>query len=344
MTARPVLLPNWRLEPNLTAQVNLGDTTVAVAGARVNVPAQVKPVIDRAINDQLASLQQRIRNDPALERAARREWVKACRSVPLQGASVVQGLWLELKPVRAIAAQPKIDASALTLTLGLEAETRVTTAQTKPECPFPAALDIVAADAAKLDIGIPIDLPFTELSRIVDAQLLGKSFPENGGAAAITVKHTEIAASGDRLLISLLVSAQAKAGLFGFGGDATVHIWGKPVLDPAQQILKLTEIELAVESEAAFGLLGPAARAAMPMVQQRLADRAVVDLKPLALNAQRRIGALIADYQRNEEGIRIDAEITSLKLSGLAFDATTLRVIADAEGSIAVTVTALPGL
>src|SRR5438874_122780 len=38
ITARPKLSPNWRIEPNLAAQVNLGDTSVSVAGARVNVP------------------------------------------------------------------------------------------------------------------------------------------------------------------------------------------------------------------------------------------------------------------------------------------------------------------
>src|SRR4051794_22182036 len=63
MTARPQLSPNWRVEPNLTAQVDLSDTSLSVAGVRVNVPAQMKPVIDNAVNDQLAAVQARLRND-----------------------------------------------------------------------------------------------------------------------------------------------------------------------------------------------------------------------------------------------------------------------------------------
>jgi hypothetical protein len=82
----------------------------------------------------------------------------------------------------------------------------------------------------------------------------------------------------------------------------------------------------------------------MPFLQKALADRAAVDLKPFASNAQKRIDAVISDYRKNEEGIRVDAEVTSLKLSGIAFDSKTLRVIAEAEGSITVAVTALPGL
>src|SRR6266568_8805390 len=64
MTARPKLPAAWRIEPNLSAQVNLGDTSLNVAGARVNVPAQVKPLIDKTVADQLAAVQARLRNDP----------------------------------------------------------------------------------------------------------------------------------------------------------------------------------------------------------------------------------------------------------------------------------------
>jgi len=345
MAARPALTTDWHIDPNLTAQVNLGDTNLSVAGARVNVPAQVKPVIDKAVDEQLASLQQRIRNDPSLERNAKLQWAQMCRSIPLQGAAALQNLYLELKPVRAVAAQPRVDASNVTLTLGVEAETRVTTSATKPDCPFPAALTIVPATPGKLNIGIPIDVPFTDINKIIEAQFAGKTFPEDGsGSVDVTVKKASVAASGDRLLISLLVHAKEKKSWFGFGGEATVHIWGKPVLDQARQTLRLTDIRLAVESEAAFGLLGAAARAAMPYLQTALADKATVDLKPFASNAQKKIAAVIADFQKNEDGIKVTAEITSLRLADIAFDSNTLRVIAEAEGAVNVQVKTLPAL
>lgn len=348
ITARPKLAATWRLEPNLAAQVNLGDTSLVVAGARVNVPAQVKPLIDKQVSDQIAAVQARIRNDPALEQNARIQWAKACRSIPLQGtgaSSSLPALWLELRPTRAIAAQPRVDASSVTLTLGIEAETRVTPVQTKPDCPFPATIAIIPATPGRVRIGVPIDMPFTDLSRLLETQFAGKTFPEDGsGSVDVTVKRASVAASGDRLLISLLVNAREKKSFLGFGGEASVHIWGKPVLDQAQQTLRLTNIELAVESEAAFGLLGAAARAAMPHLQKALADKAAIDLKPFASNAQKKIAAVIADFQKNEDGVRVAAEISSLRLAEIAFDSKTLRVIAEAEGTMNVYLTALPGL
>src|SRR6266404_4735790 len=86
ITSRPKLAVAWRLEPNLGAQVNLGDTNLSVAGARVNVPAQVKPVIDKTVGDQLNAVGDRIRADQTLVQNARVQWAKACRSIPLQGA------------------------------------------------------------------------------------------------------------------------------------------------------------------------------------------------------------------------------------------------------------------
>jgi hypothetical protein len=192
---------------------------------------------------------------------------------------------------------------------------------------------------------VPVDLPFTDLNKILQAQLAGKTFPESGDASvAVTVKRATVAASGDRLLISLVVDAKEKRSWFGLGADATVHIWGKPALDAAQQTVRLTDIKLAVESEAAFGLLGAATRAAIPYLEKAVAEKAVIDLKPLASEARKRIGTLLNDFQKNEDGIRVDAEINSLRLAGIAFDSTKLRVITEAGGAIKVFLTKLPGL
>jgi uncharacterized protein DUF4403 len=347
ITSHPKVAASWHVELNLGTVASLGDTTLSVAGARVNVPAQVKPLIDKAVGEQIDAVQTRIRTGPVLEQNARQQWAKACRSIPLQTAGAgapTPALWLELRPTRAIAAQPRVDAAAVSLTLGIEAETRITPAQTKPDCPFPATITIVPPNPGGVSIAVPIDVPFTEISKLLQAQLAGRTFPEDGsGPVDVIVKHASIAASGERLLISLLVNAKEKKSFFGFAGEATVHIWGKPVLDQAQQTLRLTNVELAVESEAAFGLLGAAARAVMPHLQKALADKATIDLKPFATNAQKKIATAISEFQRSSDSVKVATEISNLRLAEIAFDSKTLRVIAEAEGAINVTVMALQG-
>jgi hypothetical protein len=342
VTARPMLTPAWRLEPNLAAQVSVADAALSLAGIRLSVANEVRPLLERSVNEQVNALQARLRSDPFLEQAARREWAKLCRSLPL-GAAVagMPNLWLELRPTRAFAAQPRVDAAAVTLTLGMQAETRIVPNETKPDCPFPATLDIVPPiDNGRVTIAVPIDVPFTEVNRIIGAQLIGKTFPEDkSGAFEVTVSRANVVGSGDRLLISLRVKANEKRSWFGLGTEATVHIWGKPALDRERQVLRLTEIALDVESE---GLLSAAARTAAPYLKTAIADYAVVDLKPFAANARDRIAAAIADFRAGGEGVRVDAAVTDIRLVEIAFDAQTLRVIAEAAGTAQVAVTALP--
>ena len=343
--SKPSVTANWRLQPNLAAQVAVSDSSAQVAGIRINMASEARPLIERAVNEQVAALENRLRNDPSLERAAREQWVKMCRSIPLGGGTTgLPQLWLEMRPVRAAAAQPQIDARNVTLAVGIQADTRITPKESKPDCPFPATLDLVPPmDNGKLAIGLPIDVPFTELNNLLDIQLKGKRFPEGTNAPVeVEVRSASLAASDDRLLIALKVKAHERKSWFGFGAEASINIWGKPKLDPGTQVLSLTDISLAVESEAAFGLLGPAARAALPYLQQALAEKAVIDLTPFLNDAKAKIGTALGDFRQARDGVEVEAAVDNLRLTGIAFDSTTLRVIAEAEGTARVTVSDLP--
>jgi hypothetical protein len=292
------------------------------------------------VNEQVAALQTRLRNDPSLEQVARREWAKMCRAIPLGGKGSPD-LWLELRPTRAFAAQPRVDANAVTLTVGVQAETRIVPQATKPNCPFPAQLEIVRPmDRGLMKIGVPIDIAFTEVSRLLAAQFKNRRYPEDGsGSIEATIHSAKLAASGDRLLISLRVNAREKKSYFGFGGEVTVHIWGRPVLDSDRQILRFADVVVDVDSG---GLLGTAARTALPYLQNAVAESAVVDLKPLMANARANIEKAIQDFRGGADGVRVDASVADVRVVGIEFDATTLRVIGEADGAVRVAVTALP--
>jgi hypothetical protein len=345
-TARPTIAPNWRLAPNLAAQVNLVDVTLPIAGVKLSVGNAVKPVLDKLVHDQTNTLEAYLRRDPFIENAARAEWAQLCRAIPLGAAGQgMPDLWLEVRPMRAIAAQPVIDAKAVTLLVGLQAQTRIVPNETKPDCPFPQQLDLVQqSNEGAVNIAVPIDIPFTEVSQLLEAQVAGKTFPEDGsGAFAVKIKRASIAASGDRLLISLLVNVK-KRGLFSFfGADATVNVWGRPVLDQQNQILRFTNVTLDVQSNAAFGLLGAAAQSATPLLQKVLTQQAAIDLKPFAADAKKRVAAAVSAFAAQSPGMTANVTINDLRLVGIAYDDKTLRVIANADGSASVAISSLTG-
>jgi len=342
--ARPVLTPAWRLEPNLTPQVVIADASLPISGNLINISKEIRPLVERAVATQVTALSARIRGDDAIERAARREWARMCRSISLKNAAAgMPDLWLELRPVRAFAAQPRVGPNSLDLVLGVEANTRVIPTETKPDCPFPAELAIVPqTDRGRIAVALAIDVPFTDVSRLLQAQLGGRNFPDDGtGAVAATIETASLAGAGDRLLLALKVKLR-ETGWFGLRATADVFAWARAALDSDNQIVRFTDVTIDVESETAFGLLGAAARATLPFLQSAVAEKAVIDLKPFAGSARRSIEAAIGDFTRQEPGVRVDAGVSALRLTGIVHDATTLRLIAEVNGALGVEVTALP--
>ncbi len=342
VVSQPQLTPAWRLEPNLTTHFSIADANMTIVGVRLNVANEVRPLMERQVNEQVARLQARLRNDPFLEQVARREWAKLCRSLAIGAAGAgLPNLWLELRPKRAIAAQPRVDAEAVTLLVGVEAETRIVAEGDQAGMPVPGDARDRAADRAG-----------PRQHRGADRRAVHRGQPPDGGAVrrqdvlrtttaafAVTVRRASVAASGDRLLISLRVKATERKSWFGLGTEANVYVWGRPVLDPKSQVLRLTDVALDVESE---GMLGAAVRAAAPYLEAAVAERTVIDLKPFAANARKSIQAAIAEFRGAGDGVRVDASVADLRVVDIAFDATTLRIIAEADGAAKVSVTSLP--
>jgi Domain of unknown function (DUF4403) len=344
LTARPTLLPTWRVDPKLSGRVRIPEGGLTISGFTIDVSGDVKSTIDHAVNQQVDVVQDKVRNDDTIERVARGQWTKMCRSISLASISAGNAdLWLELRPVRAFAAHPQINTSAATVTLGVEAETRILAAESKPNCPFPIQLEIVSpVDEGRFAIATPIELPFTEINRILDLQLKGKVFPANADAAAqFKVLQASIAPSGNQLLISLLIDATERKTWFGFDAKATVYIWVQPELDREQQKLRLTNMVLDVKSNGVFGLFGVAARIAIPYLQEELQQYAVIDLKPYAASARTGIEAIVADFDKQDDGVNARATVTDLRLAVVEFDSKTLRVIAEADGTAKIAVTKL---
>src|SRR5262249_52282778 len=146
---------------------------------------------------------------------------------------------LLLRPVRAFAAHPVLEANAAIVTLGIEAETRIVPSATQPDCSFPTALEIVPpVNEGRFAIATPIGTPFTEIHTILNRQLRNRTFPESADAwAQATVLRTHVAASGDRLLVAIIIRAREETTWFGIGARATLYVWVRPVLDNEQQKL-----------------------------------------------------------------------------------------------------------
>jgi len=67
----------------------------------------------------------------------------------------------------------------------------------------------------------------------------------------------------------------------------------------------------------------------------------MIDLSPIAANARKNLETAIAEFRKNADGLQIDAAILHLRLTDIGFDAKTLRVFGEVDGTVRVALTKL---
>ena len=68
----------------------------------------------------------------------------------------------------------------------------------------------------------------------------------------------------------------------------------------------------------------------------------MIDLRPALANARRNIDKALSDFRMQGDGIKTDAQITGLRLTGVEFDSKVVRVTAELDGVARVSVSKLP--
>jgi hypothetical protein len=67
----------------------------------------------------------------------------------------------------------------------------------------------------------------------------------------------------------------------------------------------------------------------------------VIDLKPFAADARKQIAAAVGGLAAQAPGLSAKVAVNDLRLTGIAYDNTTLRIIANATGAVNVAISSL---
>ena len=67
----------------------------------------------------------------------------------------------------------------------------------------------------------------------------------------------------------------------------------------------------------------------------------MIDLKPFAADAKQRIATAVASFVAQGSGVSANLAVHDLRLTGIAYDDKTLRVIANATGAVNVAVSSI---
>ena len=347
VTARPALLPAWRLEPNLTGQVSIADASLSILGVKLSVSNEVQAAArshgQRAGRGAAGAPARR--SVPRSRRAARMG-----QDVPLDPDRRGGGRACRISGSRCgrrapSPAQPRIDA--------VRASRSRSACRPKPgSCPPRPSrtarsrrrLEIVPQiEQGRVNIAVPIDVPFTEVNRLLEAQLKGKTFPQDkSGAFAVTVRGVSAGGVGRAAADLAARPGQREQELVRSRrrGDRACVGQARARSRPAGAAPRRRRARRRVGGGVrAAGRGGPRRGAVSGSGAGRECSG-----RPEAVraNARKSIEAAIADFRKSGDGVRVDAAVTALRLVGIEFDAKTLRVIAEADGTARVAVTALP--
>lgn len=338
--ARPQLLPAWRLQPNLSATANVEEARIPILHVGdISVRGKLQDAINGKLGALRGQLEAAMRDDRRIEDAARRAWDQLCRAHPIDiDKDGKPDLYLRVAPTLARATQPILDEAGLTIQVGIEANTEVSGDGGKPDCPFPAVLQLLPLEKPRFDIALPAEIPFERLNELAKASLPSRhELPDYAVSAEIrSVKFS--AADGGRLAVELDGSFSEKRFLFGKTLTGAVTLRARPVLDDATQQLRFENATLDVRSQAFFGAAELLAKGAAPLLSQWVEQRLRIDIakeaQKLPVIAQR----AVEELTKKSDALDIDAQFETPKLTAVEFDATRLRLIAEAHGRVSVKV------
>jgi hypothetical protein len=342
ITARPGLLPNWRLSPNLSLAVDLFKAEVPINNVgTISVRGLVRDDLAGKVAGLQNDLNNRIANDPFLEQEARKLQEQVCKVHEFDAGDGRKG-WVVAFPEAWEATQPKIDVAYLMVGLGLRAKTQVFFGErpADPSCPDLAPLELQETiPAAAFNLSVPADLPWSELSKAAAAGLKGKGFTREGFGETITAMVTdfELAPNGDRLQAKVAFDGKIE-GWFGEKFSGTVYLFAKPSLDRENRQLRFTDVDMTIESEKLLSVAGVFGKLLVPLLEEEVAELAVVDLQAQAdkakMEADKALTKLNSDL--TAQGLQLDGSLDDVELQDVAIGEKTLSVLIGAKGKVVV--------
>ena len=293
----------------------------------------VRSIVQRYLDPEIASLRDDIVRDVGsadfLRESAEGNWKNLCISIPVES-----GLWLQIKPIRARAAQPQITTDGILLQLGIDAETWMSPREIEPSCPFPASVTLESPRPSSIEINLPAEVDYSVLKKGLSDLLVGKIFED-----LVYVRVDDVitvSSAGRSLQLGVAVTVDT-GGWFGPRAAGTVYVLVQPHLDVDSKTVRFLNVRMDTASRnavvAAVGKLGE------PLLERAI-ERYELDLEStrqqLLSAANDALDALSSD------GLVVNGRIDDVRLTRLDVDEKAIRLLATARGNMSVIVTEVP--
>jgi len=335
--SRPALVPAWRLHPNLSAAAHVEEAKVAVARlGRISVRSQVQRAVDARLAQLRESLETRQREDKRIEVEARKARAALCRASPIDvDKDGSPELFLRVSPMLARAAKPVVSAEGVSLRVGIEAKAEISADGVQPVCDFPATAQLQAMETSRLDLAIPVDLPFSRINEVA-ARAMPNTVRRADLGLEAEIRSIVIEGAGAGRVSARIGIKIVEAALPVAGFEGTVFLSAKPRLDDARQVIVFENPKIDLHSKTLFSVTAVIAQGATPLIEQWFSEF-TYDVAREAGKVPAIADAAVLAFNRKSERAEISANLGRPRLEGLVVEKTGFRLYAVAGGSASVT-------
>lgn len=334
----PELRADYRIVPHLAADATITRAEVPVRRlGRVDVRVPVQLAIDKSKDRLVAAAEKRIAESDVLRKSLARHWdrlfiVRQVRNDPIT--------WLVIAPTGLEAAQPKVEADALVLGIGVRAETRVVVAATvpaNPPRPMPAKLVLIdRVTEGGFDLEIPVSLSWREINQLANDPKSSTRARLKIDALArrhdVTLGKIALRPSGTSVLLAVAMTART-GGILGDKLDGTLYLVGRPAMRAGSNILVFTGLRHHVSTRdmvataASWLVSGP--------MMQALGAGLAIDLKPALDRAAEQARLQIEKGLSGlPGGVSVTIGLDRLTVKRIAVGQTHLHVVMGAKGVV----------
>lgn len=335
---RPVFLPDWTIDPQLSADLALSKAEADLFGKAIKVSFRdaIKDEVNAEVRKFIADVNQRIASDATLRREAEKGWGVLHQVVQVNDSPPVS---VVLRPADVGADDPVTTEQEVILRIAASVHTAVRIGSREPLPGIPKelpSLGPVPYGVSEFQFAIPVVIHLESLQALTPGQLgLPEAFETPVGI--VRIRHLSLLGRGAQVQVTadIEVSSDSDSRI-----DGIVSITGKPVLDQERDVFRVEDLRVDVESsskifEGAGFLLEPALLA-------ELGKRTVFDMRALGEQVAAAGDAeILAMTKTLPEGIELDANITRVGASTLVIHDSWLIVIAEATGDLSVRVNQL---
>lgn len=324
---------DWSLKSNTLLRANFSQAVLPielpmVGTLNLNIQPILEPIMKKVLEKKGPEIDKMIAERFSLKPFAVEAWQKIQQSqeITIMGNPA----WLSLKPTDIYFQTPKLGRSSLQTALGLKGNTLLSLG----EKPTPISstqlpqLQVMDQLQGTLQVHLPLQLPYTQLSKIANQQLAAKVYDVDG--RKVGIKAISMSGLGEQLLLKIEFTTTKPSA------EGSAFVLATPKFDPQTQMLELDQVKLSTETNSM--LLNTATWLAGGFFENKIRESAKFDLKKQFVDLQTTANQLLNNqsFQQISPAVKLSGQLKSLELKAILPEPKGLQILMNAQGILSV--------